>query len=69
MLFLYTHRMMALSTLTREASLCSGQWLTQNFTTGQRAEKRLWGPQPQLQHLYHLYSAKGVGNVKEEGQR
>lgn len=52
-----------LSALTGETSLCGGQWLTQKVTAGHRAENTwLWSTQPH-------YCAKGLENIKEEGQK
>lgn len=52
LLFLYTHRLMEFSALTRGGSLYSGQWLTQRLITGQSAENKDCGV---LSHNWDIY--------------
>lgn len=48
------HRLVTLSTLIKESSLCSKWKLIQGLRTGQCTKaERLWSGQPQMGHMYY----------------
>lgn len=64
------HRLVELSPLIQETSLCIRQKSLQQTSTGQNTENNYsWGAQPQGIRLQYNSSTKGSGNIMEDREQ
>lgn len=68
MLNIVKHKLVQISDLIKETSLCRGQQLPSEVTTGQSAkDKCLWSAQAYIGHLYHTPSPRLKAHCRRRG--